>query len=143
METERRYKEAETSFIGKQLGDYQVLSFIAQGGQASVYRARDSKLGREAAIKVFLRTVFRPADHRQAGKRGIPGFVSQSPEYRHNLRHSPRAFDFFYSHGLIDGKTLHDVLSRGRMQIPVVLQTSAQIAAGLSKAHGLGLFTGT
>ena len=53
METENRYIKTDTSLVGKQLGDYQVLSFIAQGGQANVYRARDSKLGREAAIKVL------------------------------------------------------------------------------------------
>lgn len=143
METERRYKEAETSFIGKQLGDYQVLSFIAQGGQASVYRARDSKLGREAAIKVLPPEL--SSDPQIIGRLEKEASLASSLNhpnivtiYGIHREHST----FFIAMELIDGKTLHDVLSRGRMQIPVVLQTSAQIAAGLSKAHEAGIVHG-
>jgi tetratricopeptide (TPR) repeat protein len=40
---------------------------------------------------------------------------------------------------LVNGKTLHETLSKGRMPIPTVLETAAQIAAGLSKAHEAGI----
>ena len=39
--------------IGQQLGSYQITSFIAKGGMGEVYRARDTKLKRDVAIKIL------------------------------------------------------------------------------------------
>ncbi len=38
---------------GTQLGPYQVVGLIGQGGMGEVYRARDTKLGRDVALKVL------------------------------------------------------------------------------------------
>ena len=43
----------EPSWIGRTLGVYQILSLLAAGGMGEVYRARDSRLGRDVAIKVL------------------------------------------------------------------------------------------
>ena len=40
-------------FVGRQLGSYQILSLLGRGGMGEVYRAEDTKLGREVAIKVL------------------------------------------------------------------------------------------
>jgi eukaryotic-like serine/threonine-protein kinase len=42
-----------TTMIGKQVGPYQVLSRLGEGGMGEVYRARDTKLQRDVAIKVI------------------------------------------------------------------------------------------
>ena len=39
--------------IGTRLGPYEILAFIGAGGMGEVYRAKDSRLGRDVAIKVF------------------------------------------------------------------------------------------
>src|SRR5437867_2533405 len=46
-------EEGSPTLIGRQLGSYSVLSFLARGGMGAVYRARDTKLKREVAIKIL------------------------------------------------------------------------------------------
>src|SRR6516162_8780104 len=41
------------TWVGRQLGSYQVISFLDAGGMGEVYRARDIKLGRDVALKVL------------------------------------------------------------------------------------------
>ena len=45
---------------GVRLGPYEVLAFIGAGGMAEVYRARDTRLGREVAVKVVSEAVGLP-----------------------------------------------------------------------------------
>ncbi|MEP7306333.1 MAG: serine/threonine-protein kinase, partial [Acidobacteriota bacterium] len=50
------------SFIGQRLGAYQIQSFLGAGGMGEVYRARDSRLGRDVAIKILPRLFRTDAD---------------------------------------------------------------------------------
>ena len=50
-----------TGFIGQNFGRYQILERLGEGGMATVYKAYDSRLDREVAIKVIRRDAF-PAD---------------------------------------------------------------------------------
>ena len=70
--------ETETTLMlmaieaGKSLGNYKVVSAIGAGGMGEVYRARDSKLGRDASIKVlpaaFSEDSERPRPHHRASQ---------------------------------------------------------------------------
>src|SRR4051794_38579106 len=44
------------SLIGQRLGSYQIESLVGAGGMGEVYRARDTRLGREVAIKILPQT---------------------------------------------------------------------------------------
>jgi serine/threonine-protein kinase len=51
--------------IGQQLGAYEITSLLGKGGMGEVYRARDSKLKRDVAIKYFAGRVFKRSRSRQ------------------------------------------------------------------------------
>ena len=82
----RHGESRSPAMIGRQLGSYKILSSLGVGGMGEVYRARDTKLGREVAIKIL------PADfHRRSGaprafrSRGSTARRSESSTHRGNL----------------------------------------------------------
>jgi serine/threonine protein kinase len=67
---------------GTRLGSYEVLAPIGAGGMGEVYRSRDTKLGREVAIKILPEAVAQDPD-----KRFIVLMPSESPEPRETQSH--------------------------------------------------------
>ena len=75
--------------IGLRLGPYEVLSPLGAGGMGEVYRARDTRLGRDVAIKVLPAAVSRRSRSgcerfEQRGPRGLG--AARSPQHRRGLR---------------------------------------------------------
>ena len=58
------HPESNVDLAGRRLGVYQIQARIGAGGMGEVYRARDTKLGRDVAIKVLPRAFTRSADRR-------------------------------------------------------------------------------
>ena len=52
------------SLVGRQIGSYKILSLLGAGGMGEVYRARDTKLGRDVAIKVVADAFLADAERR-------------------------------------------------------------------------------
>ncbi len=126
--------------IGKTLGTYEILSPLGKGGMGEVWRARDSKLGREVAIKTL------PEEFAQDGER-LARFEREA-KLLASLNHPNIAtiHGLEEDHGtrflvleLVEGDTLADRLKRGAIPVEESLKLALQIAEALEAAHEKGV----
>jgi serine/threonine protein kinase/Tol biopolymer transport system component len=129
-----------TIAAGTRLDAYEILSLLGTGGMGEVYRARDSALKREVAIKV------------------LPSFVSRDPDRLARFEQEAQAaaalnhpnilavYQFGTFDGspylvseLLDGSTLRQVLQRGPLPVRKAIDYGIQIAHGLAAAHEKGI----
>jgi TolB-like protein/Tfp pilus assembly protein PilF len=122
------------------LGPYEILSLISAGGMGEVYRARDTRLGREVAVKVLPADLARDGDRLQrfqheaqaASALNHPNVVAVHDVGSHGDV-------FFVISELIDGETLRARLNAGPLPVRKAIDLAAQIARGLSAAHDKGI----
>src|SRR3989442_1284681 len=129
-----------TLATGIKLGPYEVLAPLGAGGMGEVYRARDTRLGREVAIKVLpaglssdperLKRFEREA--RSASALNHPNIVTI-----HDIGSSGSIS--YIAMELVNGESLRAVLTEGAVPTKRLLQISTQIAEGLAKAHAAGI----
>ena len=122
------------------LGHYVILSLIGAGGMGEVYRARDTQLGRDVAIKV------------------LPAFLSNDPNRLRRFEQEARAAAALnhpnilavYQMGayegspylvseLLEGATLRDLMKGGPLSSRKAIDYGTQIAHGLAAAHDKGI----
>ena len=125
---------------GIRLGPYEVLALLGTGGMAEVYRARDTRLGREVAIKVvsealgansaFVERFEREA--RLVGSVTHPNVVALHDVGVHDGQ------PYFVTE-LLQGETLRSRLGKGAVPLPTALDWATQIAQGLAAAHARGI----
>ncbi len=125
---------------GTRLGPYEILAPLGAGGMGEVYRARDTRLDREVAVKV------------------LPEHLSTHPEIRSRFEREARAvsslnhphictlFDVgregntdYLVMELIEGETLADRLVKGPLPLADVLALGSQICSALTRAHRAGI----
>jgi Tol biopolymer transport system component len=125
---------------GTKLGPYEILSPIGAGGMGEVYRARDTRLEREVAVKV------------------LPGHLSEHPELRQRLDREARVisglshphictlFDVGHENGIdflvmefLEGETLARRLEAGPLPPEEALRIGIQVATALDRAHRTGV----
>src|ERR1700726_4443383 len=125
---------------GTRLGVYEVLAPLGAGGMGEVWRARDTRLGREVAIKIL------PAD--VASDPGRLKRFEKEARSASALNHPNivTIYDVGTSDSIswiamerVEGKTLREVLFGGALPIKKLLPIAAQIADGLAKAHEAGI----
>jgi hypothetical protein len=126
--------------VGTRLGPYELQGPIGAGGMGEVYRACDTRLGRDVAVKV------------------LPAEASHTPERLHRLEQEARLagslnhpnvltlFDVGTHEGapylvteLLEGHTLREVLEAGPLPTRRVVEHAQQIARGLAAAHERGV----
>jgi len=125
---------------GARLGSFEMVERIGRGGMGEVWRARDTRLKRDVAIKL------------------LPPAFSRDPERIARFEYEARAasalnhpnvvsvFDIGNENGvywivseLVDGESLHRLMGKGPMPVSKVIDIAAQVAEGLAAAHAAGI----
>lgn len=125
---------------GVRFGPYEVLSLLGSGGMGEVYRAHDSTLNRDVALKVLPDAVARDPDRLARFRREARARASLNhPNIAiiHGLAESDQVQAIVLE--LVEGPTLADCIAQGALPIDQVLAIAQQIAAALATAHARGI----
>src|SRR5437764_1937168 len=121
---------------GTRVGPYETVAPSGAGGMGEVYKARDTRLDREVAVKI------------------LPAEFAQNAQFKMRFEREARTISqlshpnicTLYDVGenylvmeLLDGETLADRLSKGALPLADVLKYGTQIAEALGKAHRAGI----
>jgi WD40 repeat protein len=125
---------------GSRLGPYEIASAIGAGGMGEVYRARDTRLGRDVAIKVIAADeALNPDRLRRFEQEAKAVAALDDPHILaiHDVgTHDGTAYVVFE---LLAGETLRQRLERGPLPLRKATELGAQICQGLSAAHARGI----
>ncbi len=125
---------------GFRLGPYEILSPLGAGGMGEVYRANDSRLSREVAVKVLPSHVSPTPEARQRFEREARTVSQLSHPHVCALYDVGREGDTEYLvMELLEGETLGHRLARGALPIDQAMRFGAEIASALQAAHRKGI----
>jgi Tol biopolymer transport system component len=128
------------SMIGCQLGSYQILSLLGAGGMGEVYEARDTKLGRNVAIKVLPKDFTHDPERLARFQREARMLaVLNHPNIAtiHGLEESGGVHYLVME--LVPGETLAARISKGALPVEEALRVAGQVAEALEAAHEKGV----
>jgi serine/threonine protein kinase/Tol biopolymer transport system component len=132
--------EARPSLVtGQRIGVYQVQALLGAGGMGEVYRARDTRLGRDVAIKMLPRALTVDPDRLIRLEREARVLASLNHPHIaaiHGLEESDGPALVLE---LIEGETLRERLARGSLPLAETLHIARQIAEALKAAHEKGI----
>jgi len=125
---------------GTKLGPYEIQSPLGAGGMGEVYRARDTRLGRDVALKILPESFAHETDRLHRFEQEARAVAAL------NHPNILAVFDIGESNGspylvseLLEGETLRVVLDRGAVAPRRAIDYAVQIAQGLAAAHEKGI----
>jgi serine/threonine protein kinase len=128
------------TIVNRQLGPYAIVAPLGAGGMGEVYRARDTKLGRDVAIKILPPHFTTDPERRARFAREARTLATL------NHPHIGAIYGLEESDGvtalvleLVEGETLADRLTRGPLPLSEALPIACQIAEALDDAHQKGI----
>ena len=138
MLTLRKYNPRQTLALptGTRLGSYEIVALLGAGGMGEVYRARDTKLKRDVALKVLPDAFAQDPDR-------LARFQREA-ELLAALNHPNIAAIFsieesgrvrFMTMELVDGRTLDRIIPEGAVSMALFFDIALALADGLSAAH--------
>jgi serine/threonine protein kinase len=130
----------EPEFLGKQINQYKIISFLGKGGMGKVYLAYDSKLERKVAIKLItgdsapgtnkINRFFREA--KSASALNHPNILTV-----HEI--GELTGTYYIVTEFIEGRTLKHYLAEENLSLDSILEIALQIVSALSAAHEAGI----
>jgi eukaryotic-like serine/threonine-protein kinase len=125
---------------GTRLGPYEVLASIGAGGMGEVYRARDSRLGREVALKILPAAFANDPDRvRRFEQEGRAAAALNHPNIVVIYDAGSEGSVFYVATELLAGETLRDRLAGSALPVRKAVDYAIQIARGLAAAHAKGI----
>ncbi len=125
---------------GSSLGPYQIVSQIGEGGMGVVYRARDTRLNRDVAIKVLPESV--AGDEARLARFQQEALATAALNHPNILVVHDIGRDggsAYVVAELLEGRTLRTVLEDGLPAVARAVEYASQIAQGLAAAHARGI----
>ena len=125
---------------GTRVGPYEILAPLGAGGMGEVYRARDTKLGRDVAVKTLPEAL--SGDPERIAR------LQREAQLLASLNHPHIATIFgletidgshFLVLELVEGESLADLIGRGRLPLDQALAVARQIVDALEAAHDKGI----
>ncbi len=125
---------------GSRLGAFEIIGLIGAGGMGQVYRARDTRLDRDVAIKVLPESIVHDPDRLARFEREARVLAA--------LNHALIAHVYGFEHAgatraivmeLVEGPTLEERIAQGPIPVREALQIARQLAEALESAHELGI----
>lgn len=128
------------SLAGKKLGHYQILSRIGAGGMGEVYLAKDSKLGREVALKTLPEELCcDPKILQRFRKEARAAATLNHPNIATLYSVEEVEGSHFITMEYVDGKTLSEMIPHDGLELKVFLEWFISLANALSHAHEKGI----
>jgi serine/threonine-protein kinase len=125
---------------GSRLGPYDILAALGAGGMGEVYRAKDTKLGREVALKILPASFVSDPERVARFRREAQVLASL------NHPHIAQIYGLEEANGtqflvleLVDGESLDKRIARGPIPVDEALSIAKQIAEALEAAHEKGI----
>jgi serine/threonine-protein kinase len=123
-----------------QLGPYQILAPLGAGGMGEVYRARDTRLDREVAIKVLPEQLAKDVDRKARFEREARAVAALShPNILAIHDYGSGTECSFAVMELLDGQTLRERLLQGSLPWRRSVEIAIEVAEGLAAAHAKGI----
>ena len=125
---------------GDRLAEFEVLACLGEGGMGQVYRARDTQLGREVALKVIDPEILGSAQARNRFALEARSLAAiQHPNVATLYRFGDSEHRQFLAMELLEGQNLADRLLQGSLDASEITSVALDIARGMEAAHECGV----
>jgi serine/threonine protein kinase len=122
------------------LGPYEIVAPLGAGGMGEVYRARDTRLGREVAVKVLPESLAGNPDRQARFEREARAVAALShPNILAIHDYGTEGPVTYAVMELLEGETLRDRLAKGPLAWREAVEIGSSIAEGLAAAHAKGI----
>jgi serine/threonine protein kinase/tetratricopeptide (TPR) repeat protein len=126
--------------LGTTLSHYEIRETLGEGGMGVVYRARDTDLGRDVAVKLLRSDVAPDSERRRRFEQEARAASALNhPNIVTIYEIGEHAGARYLAMEFVEGRTLRSLLEDGPMPASQILELARQIAEGLAKAHAAGI----